>query len=290
MKIISHRGLEPSNLDFWPESSYEAFQNHLSRGFGIEFDVNFCADELIVSHDSNLGVITNGKDRRDFSDVPIMELKQIRYGKKQGRIATLNEILELIKRNSPKINALHLKGKFQNKEKIDLLVNNLGQNQKALEKMMIFDVKPKFAKYIKERIPEMRLAPSISHDSDIERYNQAVLGTLISLDEAIKYRKDGLYDWVWLDEWDTLDGGGRKKLLYSKETFNRMREAGYKIALVTPELHRTSPELLGGEAHEDAKNKVSLFNRIKEIINLNPDAICTDYPREINNLVKNNIK
>ena len=62
--IITHRGLEPSNPSFWPESSYEAFEDQLKRGFGIEFDPNFCKDGIVVSHDSTLKRITNDKKKK----------------------------------------------------------------------------------------------------------------------------------------------------------------------------------------------------------------------------------
>ena len=60
-----------------------------------------------------------------------------------------------------------------------------------------------------------------------------------------------------------------------------LSQEGYKIALVTPELHGTSPGLYGGESHKDAKDKETLFKRIKEILSLKPDAVCTDYPEEV---------
>lgn len=129
------------------------------------------------------------------------------------------------------------------------------------------------------------MAPSVSHPFDIKRYNQAVSDTLISVEEAIKYKKEGLYDWVWLDEWDRTDEDGGNKTLYNQEVFERLKSVGYKIALVTPELHGTSPRLLGGEAHPDAATKEKLFARIKEILSLSPDALCADYPEEALNLI-----
>ena len=60
-----------------------------------------------------------------------------------------------------------------------------------------------------------------------------------------------------------------------------MKDAGLSISLVTPELHATSPGLLGGEAHPDAQSRERFFERIGEIIALKPDWICTDYPEEV---------
>lgn len=283
--IFTHRGLEPSNKESYPESSYEQFENHIKRGYGIEFDVCFAKDGVVILHDLNLSRITNGKDNRLISEVTLNELKTLKYTSKngkQGSIPNLKQVLELVKEGSAEIHALHLKGIYQEKEKIDLILSEIQKIPQIIQKILIFDLKPEFAKYVKSKIPELKTAPSVAHEYDIQRYNKVVKETLISINEAIEYKKKGIYDWVWLDEWDTLDEMGGKKF-YTKENFEKLRKAGYKIALVTPELHGTSPGLYGGESHKDAKNKEVLFNRIKEILFLNPDAICTDYPKECSN-------
>ncbi|MCW8965853.1 MAG: hypothetical protein OQK82_04080, partial [Candidatus Pacearchaeota archaeon] len=137
----------------------------------------------------------------------------------------------------------------------------------------------------RQEIPYVKLAPSVALDYDTKRYNKVVSNTLFSIEQSIEYKKQGLFDYVWLDEWDLKEEDGTQKKLYTKETFDKLREVGYKIALITPELHGTSPGLLGGESHQDSRDKDTLFKRIIEIISLNPDAICTDYPRESKNLV-----
>lgn len=280
--ILTHRGLEPSKPDFYPESSYEAFQDHLSRGFGIEFDPNFTKDGIIISHDSTLKRITNGKDERPFNSLTLAEIKKIHYGnKKKGRIPTFNEIMELIRSSDSTINALHLKGKFQDNKFLDTLIDSLKNNLDVIEKLLIFDATPETARYLKEAIQTLSLAPSVSHPYDIERFNNVTHGTLLSLQEAIKYRDEKIYDWVWLDEWDLQDKNNGHKSLINTKVFLELRNAGYKIALVTPELHGTSPGLLGNEAHADSRNTKSLFKRIREILTLSPDALCTDYPEEV---------
>lgn len=284
--ILTHRGLEPSKKTFYPESSYESFLDQIRRGFGIEFDPNFCKDGIVVIHDSTLKRITNNLDERKISDITISELSEVvKKNWKKGRISLFSEILELLKTSKSQIQAMHLKGANQTKEKIDILLEEIIKYPKAMEKLIIFDIKPEFARYIKSKLPQLMLAPSIAHQYDIERYNDYVLGTLISIEDAIRYKKDDLYDWAWLDEWDTLSENGQKKL-YTKENFDKLRKAGYKIALVTPDLHGTSPGLLAGEEHADAKSKDILFSRIKEILSLNPDAVCTDYPEEVRKMQK----
>lgn len=286
--ILTHRGLDPSTTDFYPESSYEAFADQLSRGFGIEFDPNFCKDGIVVSHDATLKRITNGRDERAFSEVPIAELQTIRYGSaKKGRIPTFKEVLELIRKSPSIMNAMHLKGKYQIQPHIDLLMEHLRRYQDIIPRILIFDVKPETVRYLKSIDNTLHLAPSVAHPYDIKRYNPVVGETLFSVNEALRFREEQLYDWVWLDEWDTADENRAEKKLYTQGTFEILRKAGYKIALVTPELHGTSPGLYGGESHKDARDKSDLFERIREILSLNPDALCTDYPEEVKMLAIN---
>ena len=281
-QVFTHRGLEPSKKNFFPESSHEAFEDQLLRGFGIEFDPNFVKDGIVVSHDADLKRITNGKDQRDFKVLTTTEITTIKYGyKNQGRTPTFDELINLIRKSQSTINALHLKGKFQDEHYLEILIEALQKNNDVLSKILIFDAKPDVSRYLKKKIPTLIIAPSVSHPYDIKRYNKAVLGTLISVDDAIKYKREGIYDWVWLDEWDLTGENGTDKSLLNKDVFNTLRKAGLKISLVTPELHGTSPGLLGGEAHQDAENIDRLFSRIKQIISLEPDAICTDYPEEV---------
>jgi len=282
--IFTHRGIEPSNPKAWPESSFESFENHLARGFGIEFDPNFAKDEIVVIHDSSLTRITSNKDNRKIAETSVSELKYLKYGKENnGRIPTFKEVLSLISKNSVSLNALHLKGIFQNKEKIVLLIKEINKFPEVVDKILFFDIKPEFAEYIKSQNQNFKLAASVAHEFDIKRYNTVANGTLLSVKEAINHKS--LYDWVWLDEWDTLGEKNQEKQFYTEETFSELKKTGYKISLVTPELHATSPGLLGGEAHKDAKDKETLFNRIKEILLLNPDAVCTDYPEEVKEML-----
>lgn len=284
MDIITHRGLEPSKKNFPAESSFEAFNNHLSRGFGIEFDINFTKDgKAVIFHDAGLERITKGKDKRIFADMVSEETKttQLQNG---NRLCFFDELLSIINSAGVKnISALHLKGRFQEKKYLDILLSYLTDNKKTLSRLFIFDVKIETAKYLKDKMPELNLAPSVAHAYDIKRYDGAANGTLLSIEEVIK-NKD-LFSWVWLDEWDLTDENGGIKKFYTPEVFEIFKKNKLKIALVTPELHGASPGLLGKEAHPDAK-KDRLFGRIKKIINLKPDALCTDYPEEVEKLVR----
>ncbi len=277
--IITHRTLEPGNPEFkWSESSYQGFADQLKRGFSIEFDPNFVKDGVIIAHDTTLKRITRGKDERPFLELTVGEALTLPLD--HGRLCTFAEIMELIRASESQMNALHLKGKFQEPHYLDNLFEQLAPYQDMFSRMMIFDVNPVTARYLKARNSALVLAPSVAHPYDIERYNSAVLGTLITIEEAIAGKNEGIFDWVWGDEWDLVGPDGTKKTLYNAENFRRLHEAGLKISLVTPELHATSPGLLGGEAHPDGVDKEKLFRRIEEILSLGPDAICTDYPKD----------
>ena len=260
-KIITHRGLDLSRSSYYSESSCEAFADQLDRGYGLEFDVLEHEGSYIVAHDDDLSRITkNGCHTISL----------------EGMLALIDE-----KQDAKAISALHLKSRIQDTQILDQILQLISIDP---SKFIIFDVKIETAKYLKKKNPQLHLAPSVAHPYDIERYNNVVGGTLLSVDEVLANRD--LFDWVWLDEWDrAADRSGTRKKSYSKEIFKIFKDAGLGIALVTPELHGTSPGLLGGEAHEDARDHETLMNRISEIVALAPDAICTDYPDEVKTLL-----
>ena len=68
-RIITHRGLEPDKPNFFPESSLEAFSDHLSRGFGIEFDPNWTRDNIVVWHDELLKRASGESDTRKLKNI-----------------------------------------------------------------------------------------------------------------------------------------------------------------------------------------------------------------------------
>ncbi len=275
IRIITHRGLDPSRPDFPFESTRESFEAHLARGYGMEFDVQRAADGYVVLHDATLARITDNADTRRVRDTPTEEILALDL---QGaHIATLREILTLFgARSAPGAFAfIHLKHTFQaDAANLDALLQEMSAID--TEKFILFDVTVESARYLKTKNHALHIAPSVAHPYDIKRYNTAVDGTLLSCEEALGHRD--LFDWVWLDEWDLTDEHGGTKKLYTAATFERFRTAGVKIALVSPELHRTSPGLLGGEAHPDARDPQILRKRLEEIIALRPDAVCTNYP------------
>ncbi len=280
MLIVSHRGI--NTLRNYTESSIESFEEHLRQNFGLEFDINFSKDnKIFILHDSNLTRITNGKNNNTFSNLNLTTIKLIKLS--NGHFCDFDELMILIRKyNSIPYHFLHLKGSFQKKRYLNILINYLKKYRDILNKIIIFDVRPKYAEFLKSKIPNIYLAPSVAHQYDIKRFGKYTHNTLISISDAIKYKK--LYDWVWLDEWDKTNAKNKKKKFYTKKNFLLLKKLKFKIGLVTPELHSLSPGLLGNESHQDAKNQKILFKRIKNIINLKPDALCTDYPHKIQQL------
>ena len=264
------------------ESSLEAFADQLQRGFGLEFDLQLSKDrQFVVSHDPTLERFSAGKDTRPIRDLTLAEILALSFN--GYHLISLGQLLNMIKakQQSGAISALHLKHTRQNQPDLDLLLRSLDTADQRL--FIIFDLTPKNASYLKARDPSLLLAPSVAHPYDIVRFGQAVGGTLISSEEAIANRH--LFDWVWLDEWDRTDAGGKQKTFYTKEIFAELRTHGFSIALVTPELHGTSPGLLGGEKHPDASPPRRLYSRLAQIASLKPDAICTDFPDLMRSLV-----
>lgn len=282
MKIITHRGLDAEHHHAYTESSREAFSFFLDAGFGLEFDVQITKDLVpVISHDSSLERLTGTAQplitemaAEEFLNTPLPH----------GRTLTLTEIITLMKEAAPHttgVHALHLKHSNQSPESISVLLPFF---KEILElPIMVFDVKPDVARALKTELPELCLAASVAHPYDVARYNQAVDGTLITVEAMEEHR--ALYDWAWLDEWDRAAANSQRKDFYTEETFANLRALGMKLAIVSPELHATSPKLLGGESHEDAKDIKLLETRWSEIAALKPDAVCTDYPFKISHLL-----
>jgi glycerophosphoryl diester phosphodiesterase len=278
MQIITHRGLEPRNKNFpYLESTREAFLDQLSRGYGLEFDPNFTSDGVcFVFHDGTLKRATEGADNRPTTEVRWDEIQASSFAKK-WTIMTFEELISAIDqtRKPGEYSALHLKYKFQKKEYVNAIIALMKKHPGIEEKIYIFDASIETAEYIKWQFPEVKIFPSVAHAYDIKRYNECVGGTLLSVEEVLA--NIGLFAWVWLDEWDRIDEWGGDKMFYTSEVLDIFRKANLQIGLVTPELHGTSPGLLGGEAHQDAKDIEAWKTRMKQILALKPDYICTDY-------------
>lgn len=271
MIILSHRGLElPPKIT---ESSLESIIFHFQHNQGIELDLNFSQDQkLFFFHDKDLSRITNNQDNRQFKNLKISEINQ--YTIQKNHFCDFKTLIKLIKKFNPPLVALHFKGGLQNQNNTQIIINQLKKNYEIIDKLLIFDLKVKTAKEFKKQLPQLNLALSIAHSYDIQRFNKFTNNTLYSIKNLIKNKN--LFTWAWLDEWDRTNINNSQKSLYNEKIFKILRENFIKIALVTPELHSTSPSLCANEKHQDNSTIKKYQKRLKQIIKLKPDAICTD--------------
>ncbi|MDR3548758.1 MAG: glycerophosphodiester phosphodiesterase family protein [Candidatus Pacebacteria bacterium] len=274
-RILTHRGLDPSQKNYFVESSREVFEDQLARGFGLEFDIRKTKDGgLAIIHDDSLRRISKGSDTRKIGEIPVDELLAMEFD--GCHLTDLKTLLAAIRKRQTgdALSAIHLKHATQEPETLDLILEVLKDADPS--RFIIFDVIPETAHYLLKRNPALALAPSVSHPYDIQRYGAATGNTLYPIEQIVPLRN--IFSWVWLDEWDRSAMNGGTKSLYREETFDVLRRNGFSIAVISPELHASSPGLLGGEAHPDARDRSSLENAIKNILGLKPDIICTDYP------------
>ncbi|MDP3726776.1 MAG: hypothetical protein Q8Q96_00490 [bacterium] len=230
-------------------------------------------------HDATLERPTQGREKRPVAELSTAEIITIPLV--NGKIPTFQEVMGLIKNSTGTVSALHLKARFQTPETLEIIIEALDGYRGIFSKFIVFDVKAGTAKVLKSKFPNLRLAPSVAHPYDIKRYGASIGNTLLTLEEALELKKGGLIDGIWGDEWDTTGENGTSKLLYTPEFFEKVRKAGLFAALVTPELHGTSPGLYGGESHADSKDLPTLMKRIAQIIEAGADYLCTDYPEEV---------
>ena len=256
--IATHRGLDPEHSNFpWKESSYEAFEDHLIRGFWIEFDLQLSSSgDFYISH----------------HQIPEADTKN------HKEILSLNRLFALLRRHEGK-GAMHIKHFIQKDDILERVISSLKNNQDLLSSLLLFDVTLESGLRLKNELPRLSLAQSVSDEYDIARFNSCVGGTLTPLTEAIKNRDT--FDWIWFDEWDLSGRDGGEKTLYNPTNFDRARDLGFKIAVVSPELHATSPGLLGKECHPDGSDYQRNTKRITEIARHGVDLICTDFPDKV---------
>lgn len=279
MRILTHRWLEPGNPDFhFSESSFEAFENQLSRWFWLEFDVNFSKDNIpFAFHDSSFKRISNWTNDGSFSELNFSEILSV-WLPWDCHFAKIEDVFALILKfsNKDEFSALHVKAKFQSPIFLDKILEIFDSYEGGVDRVILFDLLPEAAQYLKQNNPNIRTFASVAHPFDVKRFSHCVGWTLLPFDDFLNMRS--VYDWAWLDEWDRLDENWLTKALYVRDSFLSLRSRWFQIAVVSPELHASSPWLYGGESHQDCVDHLSLEKRILEISMLSPDFFCTDYP------------
>lgn len=94
---VAHRGLHDDSV---PENSLLAFQLAAAHGYAVELDVALSKDgEVVVFHDAHLARVT-GKDAYIW-ELTLSELRTLRLCDTDQRIATLSEVLSLLRGRVP---------------------------------------------------------------------------------------------------------------------------------------------------------------------------------------------
>lgn len=136
-KIFAHRGAS----GYAPENTVEAFQLAIEQGAdGIELDVQLTADGvLVVIHDEKVDRVTEGKGF--VKDYTLDELRQYTVcskkfeNYKEAKIPTLEEVLELVKPSTVKVNIELKTGIFwypKIEEKTAKLVEKMGMSDRII--------------------------------------------------------------------------------------------------------------------------------------------------------------
>ncbi len=276
--VLTHRGLEPDADVQYGESSQEAFFSQLQRGFGLEFDFNITLDQQIVLlHDATLTRLSHGSDHRHVSSISSPDL--MTYDLKPGHVCFWTDLAPQLAKSPSRYHAFHIKAAFQTPALLDLLAQTLSNWPQLWSKLVLFDLSVAAARQLKAMNKQLQVMASVSHQFDRLRYNQAVGGTLLA--ESTVLQSDHLYSGVWLDEWDLSDLDGATKEFITADYIHTWQGRGYLVGVVSPELHATSPGLLGQEAHPDASDPARWRRRLAKILAGRPDMICTDHPEYV---------
>ena len=98
ISILTHRGLEPEKDKYFAESSRESFADQISRGFGLEFDLQATKDGgFAVLHDQTLSRPTEGLDDRKISEVTLPELLKMKT--RNSHFVSFEELLRILVAN-----------------------------------------------------------------------------------------------------------------------------------------------------------------------------------------------
>lgn len=289
--LVTHRGIDiPLGslvTEIIGESTWEAFYVQVKNGYGIEFDLQPMSDDgFAICHDQDLTRISGGLSTAFVSELDKSKLNTITL--QHGRLCELDELLNLLSKNSKSTSALHLKKACQNEVLLDLLIDKLVKFPNLInDHLILFDVTPIAARYLKKSIPNIDIAASVSDIYDVQRYGALTGGTLMTIDQVVEQSES--YSWVWLDEWDIRNPLGGTKSLVTRKTIKFLRENSFKIAVVSPELHATSPALYGDSIHEIGANPELLKSYWMDLADIDIDLLCTDHASWISTYMNENL-
>lgn len=264
MILLAHRGLDKGVLPNSGESSLKSFTLCAQKGFGFEFDLQITKDrKLIVWHDADIERLSHGQEAGYLRHYAMDEIQTLAGTQ---HVCRFEQLLELIQLSKVPLAALHWKGENQNLYFAEVLAEYLKQTPGLHQRLLVFDVRKEWGEWLHEQFPQIQIALSVAHPFDVQRFGAATGNTLYSPEEALAWRAVG--QWAWLDEWDLIGADGGKKEFYTYSICKSLRQAGIKIALISPELH---------PRHPDGQNKDLMEKRWAALNLLGVDAICTDF-------------
>lgn len=149
MQIFAHRGASGN----YPENTTSAITAALqSQVDGIELDVQSCADDFVIIHDSWLDRTTNGTGR--VVDTPFSEITKLDAGEGQ-QILNLQQVLELIGKQT-QIN-LELKHTFGLDKLVSTLEQNVADGIIEREQLIISSFDHHQLKWLKQNLPWVKI-------------------------------------------------------------------------------------------------------------------------------------
>lgn len=149
MQIFAHRGASGN----YPENTNSAITAALQAQVdGIELDVQSCADDFVIIHDSWLDRTTNGTGR--VVDTPFSEIAKLDAGNGQ-QVLNLQQVLELIGTQT-QIN-LELKHTFGLDKLVSTLEQNVADGIIEREQLLISSFDHHQLKWLKQNLPWVKI-------------------------------------------------------------------------------------------------------------------------------------
>jgi len=149
MQIFAHRGASGN----YPENTTSAITAALQAQVdGIELDVQSCADDFVIIHDSWLDRTTNGQGR--VVDTPFSEISKLDAGDGQ-QVLNLQQVLELIGTQT-QIN-LELKHTFGLDKLVSTLEQNVAEGIIDREQLLISSFDHHQLKWLKQNLPWVKI-------------------------------------------------------------------------------------------------------------------------------------
>ncbi|RZQ53054.1 glycerophosphodiester phosphodiesterase [Pseudoalteromonas phenolica] len=149
MQIFAHRGASGN----YPENTASAINAALQAQVdGIELDVQSCADNFVIIHDSWLDRTTNGNGR--VVDTPFSEIARLDAGNGQ-HVLNLQQVLELIG-SQTQIN-LELKHTFGLDKLVQTLEQNVAEGIIEREQLLLSSFDHHQLKWLKQNLPWVKI-------------------------------------------------------------------------------------------------------------------------------------